>query len=670
MYKNKITATIKDLFLFPVIVLLNLRAYSLFIIAILSTVSIVNAQNDSELIPYKSGDKWGFVDSNFFLVIPCEYKHVDFFSDGYALVDESDISDMHFIDKKNKTCFSKYYCYESFISGLAIVEDKTKNKLGAIDTTGKIIIPFEYSSLFWYGSEYIKGNDENEYYIFDLKGNIIAQSEYRITFFNGKYMIINNFDEGSDYSNDKVMDLGTSALLNAYGDVLIDFSNKLYFDVKGNYITYQEYSQRPNVLGFGLMDIKGNVIINPKVLSLGNMLYSEGYCIIRKDIGKGNRIYGYADTTGKVKIPPTYDDAFIFENGLTFVGKGGKYGMIDKNNKVVIPFQYDSVGWAENGVSVVKSGNKYGYINTKGEIIQDCIYDEAWDFNNNHAFVRQKDKFGIIDSKGNLLVPCKYDYGTKEFSETEAVNHQNDLCFRGSITNDNFILISYTDRKKNEILGYIDLKGNEYFDDGKKLKTKKYKNICYAIHSGDEESIKQFVSEGVDLNIKYPFYHHEADGAYPLDILISEQTTTASASIKPILELFIKNGCNLNVPIGDNEGNCLHLVIEKTYTYDMPYNIPKQRYDIIKLLVENGADVNAIDKNNKTPLHILSSPMYYWASIKEEIYLDYTADKIAQLLIEKGANVNALDIENKSPLDLAKENKKAKTLISVLKNAR
>jgi ankyrin repeat protein len=60
-----------------------------------------------------------------------------------------------------------------------------------------------------------------------------------------------------------------------------------------------------------------------------------------------------------------------------------------------------------------------------------------------------------------------------------------------------------------------------------------------------------------------------------------------------------------------------------------------------KLLITNGANVNAVDRNNSTPLHLASG-----SGITE----------IAEILVENGANVNAVNISGLTPLQAAEMN--------------
>ena len=76
----------------------------------------------------------------------------------------------------------------------------------------------------------------------------------------------------------------------------------------------------------------------------------------------------------------------------------------------------------------------------------------------------------------------------------------------------------------------------------------------------------------------------------------------------------------------------------KTYPLDPSLPISRETVEIVRLLIEQGADVTAKDKNLSTPLHLASS-----AGIPESV----------QLLIGRGADINAEDMSRRTPLHLA-----------------
>lgn len=78
----------------------------------------------------------------------------------------------------------------------------------------------------------------------------------------------------------------------------------------------------------------------------------------------------------------------------------------------------------------------------------------------------------------------------------------------------------------------------------------------------------------------------------------------------------------------------------------------KIRTEILAMLINAGADVNTQDSIKRTPLHEAAK---------------YTNLEAVKLLIAKGANPNALEYKNKTPLDLARENSRSERNMEIIK---
>lgn len=77
----------------------------------------------------------------------------------------------------------------------------------------------------------------------------------------------------------------------------------------------------------------------------------------------------------------------------------------------------------------------------------------------------------------------------------------------------------------------------------------------------------------------------------------------------------------------DNEGNTpLHRTAES------------DRDDIANILLDRGAEIEALDWQASTPLHVAAS---------------CNAVRVSTLLVKNGANIKALDSEGRTPLDIA-----------------
>ena len=122
---------------------------------------------------------------------------------------------------------------------------------------------------------------------------------------------------------------------------------------------------------YGLINTQGEIILPIEYTSI----YYEQEGAMKVMTGEwGNRLYGFADTNGKLIIPPVYEDAHnTFADGLVGVKKDGKWGFVNKNNETVIPFIYKkAIGFSFNHnnqtcASVTTFDDKEYYINKRGQ---------------------------------------------------------------------------------------------------------------------------------------------------------------------------------------------------------------------------------------------------------------------------------------------------------------
>jgi ankyrin repeat protein len=151
------------------------------------------------------------------------------------------------------------------------------------------------------------------------------------------------------------------------------------------------------------------------------------------------------------------------------------------------------------------------------------------------------------------------------------------------------------------------------------LKEEELINACY---NGKLDDVKKLLSEGADVNYTNDF------GSTPLH-------NAATYGHIEIAELLIKEGAYVDpfngekdTPLASLASACVSMKDEKVVTYKA----------LVELLVNSGADINAICRWERTPLH--------WA-------IDLGHEDIAELLIAKGAATTIKDQDGDTPLDLA-----------------
>ncbi|MDZ4839506.1 MAG: WG repeat-containing protein [Bacteroidota bacterium] len=163
-----------------------------------------------------------------------------------------------------------------------------------------------------------------------------------------------------------------------------------------------------------------------------------------------NEVWGYADSTGKIKVKPKYDKAEALNKGFAKVKLGDKVGLINEAGKELIPVNYETIDDISEGFVVAYTGNDYHifsvvgknagtrlevkgvktlnyaesfssglalvkedstaiYINKEGKIILKTKYVRALSFNGAAAIVGTGGKDALIDVKGKLLTDFTYD---------------------------------------------------------------------------------------------------------------------------------------------------------------------------------------------------------------------------------------------------------------------
>jgi hypothetical protein len=101
--------------------------------------------------------------------------------------------------------------------------------------------------------------------------------------------------------------------------------------------------------------------------------------------------WGYIDRTGAIVVPPTYDAAGSFSEGLGAVSVGGKYGFIDVTGAVVIEPHFDHATAFSDGLAAVTVGTReagrVGFIDRSGAVVIEPRFHAAGAFSDGLAAV-------------------------------------------------------------------------------------------------------------------------------------------------------------------------------------------------------------------------------------------------------------------------------------------
>ena len=169
---------------------------------------------------------------------------------------------------------------------------------------------------------------------------------------------------------------------------------------------------------WGYIDLQGNVTIPPSFEWVGD--FSEGVAAARK-----NGQIVFIDHKGKIllkkeplRIPGTGQDGPVdlqFSEGLmAFPDTAtGKFGYIDRSGQFLIPPQFDGAYPFHDGLARIAAGSRFGYIDDKGASLIEPVFNEATDFNEGFAAAvqdsRGKTVVGFIDKTGQFRICSPFE---------------------------------------------------------------------------------------------------------------------------------------------------------------------------------------------------------------------------------------------------------------------
>jgi len=642
--------------------------------SILLSFSALAIDQKQVLIPFHSDtlEMYGFKDSiTDKIVIPAQFAKVYLFSDGLAAVN---VGGSEEIDEENDEVYfegglwgfinpegkfvipAKYYSVTPFSNGTAIVggvaESDSSLRYGLINTKGGFVIPMMYASITSKDDTHYDVIDKNSLEgVLDNSGKVLIPVLYNYVDCNDDYAIVKLDTLVGIYRYDNTMVVPIENRLIALEDdkkFYIIYNKGIYpcyYHISGiKFDSKDEIDSKLSVVSvagkYGIIDNDAHFIIPLKYDKIERFWY--GKFTLAYLNGKA----GFLSNKGVETVPCKYDYLSNFTDGIALAEIDKKKGYIDTLGNVRIPLIYDEiyVFKGNKNIKEVLLNGKHGLINAlEGKELIQPIYDYFVPFSNDFVksilggvLTSRKTiwgaKLGLIDMNGQELFPPKYNY-IGEFNEDRALvikdgktDSTTGLFISGKygfINNkgEEVIPLIYSDADDfSKGMANVTLNGTKIVirPDGKKW-VKSYQNICYAICAEDSDAILDFLDKGVDLNKNYTFdCWNSSRDATPFQILVWR----GKEYNKELLPMFLKKGLDID-----------------KITFELVPTDPFQ-YDIIKILLDNGYNVNKKGTSGSTIL---------W-NVVANIGRGDVMFKILKLLLERKADVNIPDDYKMTPL--------------------
>jgi len=359
-----------------------------------------------ELYPVYRKDKTGYMNAQGEMIIPPpQFDRGYVFKENLARVKVG--GKYGFIDRTgNYAIPPEYENAKNFSEGLAAV--KKDGKWGFIDEKGEMVIAPQFSNVtnFKYG----------------MAGAMNSRRNWALIDKSGKWLTKAKYDEVIMHPGDPFYEENRLIILKfKYDDEdyyqYVNEERKI-FPGMGYYGAEKFREGLAPVLSkenwkWGYMDPTGKIVIPPKFNTAGR--FYEGLAKVEMD-----GLCGYIDKHGKTVIPPKYEAVTDFGEGLAIVwlntDNGIKCGIIDKSGKWLYDTEqaYDIYynidgerkSFKEGMAKVAKEHSDYytwGFINQKGKEVIPPVYDDVKEFQGNMAAVQKGVKWGFVDKEGRWV---------------------------------------------------------------------------------------------------------------------------------------------------------------------------------------------------------------------------------------------------------------------------
>lgn len=329
---------------------------------LLASCGSPSGEVDYNLLPVKSGGRYGYVNPEGKYVINPQFDDATMFREGIARV-KKDGKYGYIGQDGNYICLPIYHDATVFQEGIAWVT-KEKGAPTAIDTQGKELFTVKEAYNVSCYSEGLadfslrtgdKGLILHGY--LDKKGNVVIPPTYTQA---------GDFGQGLAAVS---VDWSPFGYIDKKGETKINFQfgRAERFDEHGRAIVKAE---GPEGL-CGVINRKGEYVINPLFASLT----ADGDRYLLQLERNGD--YGYCDADGTLTINPQFEEALPFcGSQLAAVNIGDLYGYINEKGEIAITPQFQGAAPFFGGRAPVYSSSKIGFIDEEGKFTVNPQFQE------------------------------------------------------------------------------------------------------------------------------------------------------------------------------------------------------------------------------------------------------------------------------------------------------
>lgn len=338
------------------------------------------------------------------------YDFIGSFNNGIAIVNEGgkqngklpaqphDVSGGLFgaIDTTGKVIITPKYSYmTNFDDGLSLIVSKD-SLWGLIDTAGNELIPFKYSWMKIYNKNLLWVWKDKSMGAVDRSGKIVIPVIYtRIDYRHG-YFIAKTDTKKVIYSSNKKK--------------IAEFSGEELTILPDTSMLFTFSSTNPNK---GIIKRGNEILTDSNIVSIYTHETDSNFIIeFKVRLKNGDKKVGVMNALGKTVITPKYDDINVNKkHQIITVKNNNKTLIFDWNGKKKGEINGKHFRFISSKLHLQKSENKIKSLYTSSNqlIIDSVKYtDKNYDYPNRIIIKHNSGEFSIIDTLGNILIKTSH----------------------------------------------------------------------------------------------------------------------------------------------------------------------------------------------------------------------------------------------------------------------
>lgn len=254
---------------------------------------------------------------------------------------------------------------------------------GLCDAEGKLLIPVKYDEIpsARYDKGYLYAKNNKKMTIFDIKGNVLLQSDYEdVKWYQFEDKNVCEVEKG-----------GKIGLINKKGELLIPCEYDDLSTYKTDETGLCEAKKNGKVGVFSITEKKLLVPCEFDDITYYHIQENGGLCEVENNKKKGV----YSTTSQRLVVPCEFDDLDMYdlkENGCIGIKKGSLKGAYSKEGKMVVPCEYSELEMGKKAIIVAKGGERPA------------------DADNYNYLTPNKAQWAAYDLNGKMVLPLGNDY--------------------------------------------------------------------------------------------------------------------------------------------------------------------------------------------------------------------------------------------------------------------